>query len=144
MSRYVKRIVENLTKKYNTFCPFELANQLNILIVVSNIGKPLGIYKYIKKNRVIFLNEKLTDIEQKFVLAHELGHAVLHTKSSCFFSNVRNINKSKKEFEANVFAAELLINEKNIDFNQLQFFSIQQLSSYYEVPIELVELKFRK
>lgn len=112
MSRYVKRIVENLTKKYNTFCPFELANQLNILIIVSNIGKPLGIYKYIKKNRVIFLNENLTDIEQKFVLAHELGHAVLHTKSSCFFSNVRNINKSKKEFEANVFAAELLINEK--------------------------------
>lgn len=144
MNDYVKRVVMNLKRKYKTNCPYELAEYLNIVLIIEPLGKPLGMYNYINKNKVIWINSSITEDEIRYVLAHEIGHAVLHPKSSCFFSSVKNINISKKEYEANLFAAELLINERNIDNTQLENFSINQLSSYYKVPLGLIELKFRK
>lgn len=144
MNDYVKRVVMKLKRIYKTNCPYELAKYLNIVLVIEPLGKPLGMYNYINKNKVIWINSSIDEDEKRYVLAHEIGHAVLHPKSSCFFSSVRNINISKKEYEANLFAAELLINEKNIDNTQLEGFSINQLSSYYKVPLELIELKLRK
>lgn len=144
MNDYVKRVVMNLKRKYKTNCPYELAEYLDIVLVIEPLGKPLGMYNYINKNKVIWINSSMNEEERRYVLAHEIGHAVLHPKSSCFFSSVKNINISKKEYEANLFAAELLINEKNVDNTQLENFSINQLSSYYKVPLGLIELKFRK
>nr|DAW30966.1 MAG TPA: IrrE protein [Caudoviricetes sp.] len=97
-------------------------------------------YKYIKKNKLILINSSLSEQEQKYVLAHELGHAVLHTKSSCFCYGL-NVNTYKKEYEANIFSAELLINCDEKD-NTINGFSIDQLARYYNVPVGLINLKF--
>ena len=97
-------------------------------------------YKYIRKNRVIFINEDLSEEQQNFVLAHELGHAILHIKSSCFCYGL-NVNNYKKEYEANFFAAQLLIN--NCDEKILKNLSENELASYFRVPIELIKLKRR-
>ncbi|WP_297422216.1 ImmA/IrrE family metallo-endopeptidase [Clostridium sp.] len=73
-------------------------------------------YKYINKNKVIFISSVLSEIERRFVLAHEIGHTVLHPKSSCFFINENNyISKIKSEFEVNMFAAEFLIDDEAVD-----------------------------
>lgn len=144
MNEYIKRVVENLRKKYNTKCPFSLADYLGILLVIQPMGKTLGMYKYINRNKVIFLNSNLNENKKRYVLAHEIGHAVLHTKSSCFFTNTKNLNKLKKECEANLFAAEFLINNENIDFFYIKEYSTEQLASYYKVPSELIEFKFKK
>lgn len=144
MNNYIKRVVENLIKKYKTECPYELANYLNIILIIQPLGQPLGMYKYINRNKVIFLNSKLNEYERRYVLAHEIGHAVLHPKVSCFFTNTKNLNKVKKEYEANLFASEFLINFNNMDYLCIQGYSINQLSSYYRVPCELIEFKFRE
>lgn len=144
MNEYIKRVVDNLKKKYETECPYELASYLDVTIIIQPLGAPLGMYKYIKRNKIIFLNSILEENERRFVLAHEIGHAILHPKSSCFFTNTKNINTYKKEYEANLFASEFLIDFANIDTLYIQDFSINQLSSYFRVPSELIEFKFKE
>lgn len=143
MNKYIKRVVENLKKKYNTDCPYELARELGIVLIIEPLGKPLGMYKYINRNKVIWLNSFLEEDERRYVLAHEIGHSILHPKSYCFFSNVKSINTSKKEHEANLFAAELLLDLSKTDISYIDGYSINQLASSCKVPAELVELKFK-
>ncbi|UFH65556.1 ImmA/IrrE family metallo-endopeptidase [Clostridium cadaveris] len=139
MNTYIKRVINDLKEKYKTNDPFELANCLDVVLVTQPLGSIYGMYKYIKRNKVIYLNSNLDDCQKRFVLAHELGHCVLHTKSTCFFTSIGYINKGKKEYEANLFAAEFLIYD--VDPIILEGYSINQLAAYYEVPSELIELK---
>lgn len=144
MNEYIKRVIENLRKKYKTECPYELANYLGILLIIQPIGETLGMYKYMNRNKVVFLNSTLNEDERRYVLAHEIGHALLHPRSSCFFTNTKSLSKLKKEYEANLFASEFLINFANIDSLYIQGYSIGQLASYYRVPCELIEFKFKE
>lgn len=140
---YIKKIINKLKKKYNTSSPYELAECLNITIITQPLGNVWGMYKYIKRNKVIFINSVLSEVERRFVLAHEIGHAVLHPKSSCFFINENNyISKIKTEYEANIFAAEFLIEDVAVDVLDLDGFSLEQLARKYYVPSDIMKLKF--
>ncbi|NOW92371.1 Zn-dependent peptidase ImmA (M78 family) [Clostridium beijerinckii] len=140
---YIRKIINKLKKKYNTSSPYELAECLDITVIIQPLGSVWGMYKYIRKNKVIFINSILSEIERRFVLAHEIGHAVLHPKSSCFFINENNyISKIKSEYEANVFAAEFLIDDLAVDQLELDGFSLEQLARSYYVPVEIIKLKF--
>lgn len=106
----IKKIVLNLIKKYNTQDPFELAELLNIEYIIGSMGKCNGCYLYLKRHRCIFINDNLSDSEMSLVMAHELGHAILHRTENCYF--IRNktfMSTACIEKEANAFAAELLI-----------------------------------
>lgn len=142
--RYIKKLIENLKRKYNTNCPYELASYLGIKIIIEPLGKSWGMYMYLNKTRTIFINSILNDYEKRFVLAHEIGHAILHTKTSCFFSGTYSYNKIKKEYEANIFAAEFLIELEYTDTLYLEGYSMGQLASFYKVPLELIEFKFKE
>lgn len=138
MKDYIIKKVKQLTKKYNTTSPTEIADALDIVVIQKKLGTVWGMYKYIRKNRVIFVNDDLSEEEKNFVLAHELGHAILHIKSSCFCYGL-NVNNYKKEYEANFFSAQLLIN--NYDKKILKNLSENELAAYFKVPIELIKLK---
>ena len=54
-----------------------------------------GMYKYTKKNKVIFINSVLSEVERRFALAHPM----LNPKSSCYFINEHNyVSKIKSEY----------------------------------------------
>ena len=74
----IRRRVKNLEKKYGTKNPYSLCSKLKIKILYSDLGDIKGIYKKILGNRFIVINENLDEFCQKVVLAHELGHAILH------------------------------------------------------------------
>lgn len=110
MNRDIKKLVSYYVKKYNTRNPFELAKYLNVEVQIGNLGSRSGCYMFLKNHKCIFLNENLCESESMLVMAHELGHAILHRKENCYF--IRNktlLLTSKTEIEANTFAAELLI-----------------------------------
>lgn len=140
----INKLIKKLIRKYKTTNPYDLASCLNVLIFEVELKNTLGMYRYINKTRTIFINSNLSDEVKRFVLAHELGHAILHTKENCFYLRYNTfIKTSTYEVEANKFAAELLIDDKEFKSNIGKGFTAGQLASYFEVPEELIEYKFK-
>lgn len=71
-----------------------------------DLRKGLELYLYVKRTKIILINESLDDFSKQIVFAHEIGHAVLHTKETHAFSI--DTMKKYKEREANIFCSELL------------------------------------
>lgn len=57
---------------------------------------------------IVFIRDDLPYQYEKFILCHELGHAILHTEISEAAYNRKLINKGKLEKQANYFAIKLL------------------------------------
>ena len=76
----VKRLVARYVQKFETRDPFELAEHLNVEVQTGPMGSRSGCYMFLKNHRYIFINENLPEHEQRLVMAHELGHALLHRK----------------------------------------------------------------
>ena len=102
--------VLNLIVKYGTKNPFKLAKNLNIEILIEDLGEVRGLFKKVLKRKFIFINSRLSEFDKILVCAHELGHAVLHSSSNYQFliDNTRILRKSKLEDEANLFASFLI------------------------------------
>lgn len=62
-------------------------------------------------NVTIFIRPDLDCIYLQFLLAHELGHYILHYDTNISFNYYRRIYKTKMEKEANDFACELLLSD---------------------------------
>lgn len=141
----VKKSVSNLKKKFKTTNIFELIDFLNIEIIETDLGiKTLGMYRTIKRNKFIFLNNNLDYIEKKFILAHELGHAVLHSSVNCFFlENNSFFVKNKIEREANEFSAELLIDDIELKDLLCSSYTTAQIAALMEVPESLILYKLK-
>ena len=75
----IPRRVSNLIKKWGTRNPFLLCKYLKIDIMYRDLGDIKVYYKKSVGKKIIVLNEKLDEFSLKVVLAHELGHALLHT-----------------------------------------------------------------
>lgn len=60
--------------------------------------------------KCICINSDIDDPKlEDTIMAHELGHAILHTETEFMFFEGTLFNESKYERQANCFAAELLI-----------------------------------
>ena len=106
----IKKLVSRLVRKYQTRDPFEMIKGMNVILVHYPLEGVRGFYQYFQRNHIIYLDERLTEAEQRFVLAHELGHLFLHKKANAIFMDSRTqFNTDKYEREANTFAMELLV-----------------------------------
>ena len=115
-----KTIIEEadrLIEKCGTSDPFEIASMTGIkLKMIDYFEEVKGAYFVIEKNRYVFLNSNLPDELQRVVLAHELGHDRLHSDAAeggLIDNRIYDIS-SNMEYEANLFAAELLIDDDEI------------------------------
>lgn len=64
---------------------------------------------YDHDNNSILVNETISDEDKHFVIAHEVGHSVLHPESNYVDYFTKNSGKVARETEANMFAYELLM-----------------------------------
>ena len=139
MKRNIKKLVSYYVRKYDTRNPFELARYLNVKIQGGDLGGRAGCYMFLKNHKCIFLNENLNENELLVVMAHELGHAIMHRKENCYF--IRNktfLLTSKNEIEANKFASELLISDEILNENKnCTTAQIARLTGYNEYLIKL-------
>lgn len=109
--------VANLVKKYDTTDPYCLAKELGITVMVLNLPDSVrGFFVRVLHRKYIVINASLPETSRKVVLCHELGHARLHPDYGYYytFSGTYFI-KSRKEAEANEFAAYLLSYSSEID-----------------------------
>lgn len=139
MNNKIRGLVSYYKRKFNTDNPFEIADNLGILYQFCDIDFE-GCYMFLKNHRYIFIKKDLPDAEMRMVMAHELGHAILHRKNNCYF--IRNktlLLNSKIEKEANLFAAELLIPNEIILENYN--YTVSQFSKMLGYDEQLVELR---
>ena len=136
---------ERLIAKYDTRNPYAIAAKLGIYVLnFDTPGTLKGMYSVIKRSRFIFVNESLDDELRRFVCAHELGHDILHRhlaengglKESSFFDM-----KSKPEMEANVFAANLMISDKEVMSYAEEGYTAEDMSKELYVPYPLALIK---
>lgn len=132
---WIKNKVLQLTKTYKTNDPFELAAAMNIKVYQWDLhSEIMGFYKYIRRNRFIFINVNLVDEDKKFTCSHELGHAVLHTKVNTPFLKVNTFYSIDKiEREANEFAVNLLLYDKNLKDYETKFDIMRESGIPYEM-----------
>lgn len=140
----IKARVNRLVRFYKTRDPFEMIKGMNIILVNYPLEGVRGFYQYFQRNNIIYLDEKLSDSERRFVLAHELGHMILHKKSNAIFMDTRTqFNTSKYEQEANLFAMELLLPDQILDEYAQSGYSTEQLSRITGYYTELIKLRLK-
>lgn len=128
-------------KKYKTNNPFKIAEHKNIKVVTTDLHDDIsGFYLYMRKSQYIFLNSSLSDKEVLFVSAHELGHALQHTRISTPFLKGKTLfSVDKIEVEANKFAVELLMPDDLLrEYEHLSIYDVAKVSN---VPKEVCHLK---
>jgi Zn-dependent peptidase ImmA (M78 family) len=109
-------IPPKLIRKYGTRNPFLLAGEKGVEIMMrDDFDRQKGAFSLMLNVPFIFINNNLSDEMKRIVCAHELGHAMLHRKLCRKMKNqtiqeyeIFDI-RSTTEYEANIFAAELLI-----------------------------------
>lgn len=143
MNSKILRFIQYYTRLCDTNNPFIIADYLNIEVFRCPLGRIAGYYKYLKKHKCIYINSELEDNFSKVVMAHELGHAILHAKENCaFMSRKTLLLTSKIERQANIFAAHLLITDEMLS-NYIGC-TQEQFCSCTGYPKELIELRLQK
>lgn len=110
--------VKKIVHKFGTNNPMQIARESNITIkYLNDLEDLLGLYTVFERKRFIFLNNNLDEYMMRMVLAHELGHDTLHrhlTKDRPFQEHVLFDITSQPEYEANIFAAHLLLDDNQV------------------------------
>ncbi|MBQ9484289.1 MAG: ImmA/IrrE family metallo-endopeptidase [Ruminiclostridium sp.] len=117
VSERIFSLVRKTVREQRTSDPFSLARGLGLDVDYADLGELKGFYVVYKTGRYIVINHNLDERMSRLVLAHEIGHDMLHRDiaenggmgESSFFDMT-----SKPEREANIFAAELLISDDDM------------------------------
>jgi len=147
-SDYVKKLTDNVIRRFSTRDPFQIADGLGIAVLYRNDFTELkGMYTVIKRKRFVFLNANLPEQVQTVVCAHELGHDALHRQiaaSEAFREFVLYNMKSMYEYEANTYAAHLLLDDNEIYELAREGCDVVQIAQKMNTDINLVLIKMHK
>ena len=145
---YITSEVERLIKKHDTRNPLELCKAMDIQVRYKDLDNSIKAYfVVISRIKNIVINNRIHSTVQRILLAHELGHAVLHQEIALLrgFQELELFDThDPTEYEANLFAAELLIEDcellELLNDSDKSFFGVAR--ELY-VPAELLDFKFR-
>lgn len=134
--------VEKTVRKYHTRDPYKIAREKNVLLVFAPLIDVRGFFQYFQRNNIIYIDETLSEHEQRFVCAHELGHMHMHKSDNFLYMDTKTgFNTNKYEIEANQFAVNLLIPDEVILENYNC--TVGQLSRIFGYEKALIELRLK-
>jgi Zn-dependent peptidase ImmA (M78 family) len=142
----IKDNIKDLVKKNKTRNPFELAEALEIILVESSLKDGLnGCYHEKAGFQFIYINRDLPYEKRLMVAAHELGHAILHRgRNILYLSNNTYYTRGTFEREANLFAAELLLEDDFFEkYKHIENCTLEYVSKCECVSYELVDYKLK-
>lgn len=119
MDQRAVTVARRLIRKYRTRDPEEIATNLGVQVKrLYNLKHQKGFFKVIANVCFIFVNGNLSKQMQRMIIAHELGHAVLHKKLCVEAGGIIEFEifnmTNTAEYEANVFQSILLIDEDEL------------------------------
>lgn len=141
-----EEVVNKLLADYNLRDPEKLCKELGLTIYDCPDFQDLkGMYACISGRPCIFVKADLSTSMRKVILAHELGHHLLHNDILGDLAIVQDHSffdmSSLPELEANLFAAELLLDDANFLDLAKRGLSLEQLAGAFEMPVELMQVK---
>ena len=147
---YICREVKRLKKKYHESDPFKLCDAMGIILLDAPMGNYQGACKGFfltqSRKRSITINSDLPEELQRIIVTHELGHAVLHAKAAgvnAFHDFELFDSASIMEYEANIFAADFLMDDDDVLEKLNEDISFFSAAALLRVPPELLDFKFR-
>ena len=105
-------IAERIAAEYQTRNPETIATGMGIDVLYLPFCGMYGMACAVGENRLIGVDSSLDEHVRKLVIAHELGHFVLHPEGNFFFVLNQTMFYSKLEYQANMFAIGLCIGEE--------------------------------
>ena len=145
---YIDKTVNKLIRKYKTRNPYEICDALGIHVRLLDLGVNCKAY-YLPVSRIrnIVLSTRVSEPLRRVLVAHELGHDRLHYEIALLqgFHEMEMFDFIKPtEFQANMFAAELLLDDTELfdlfNDSDSSFFGIAR---ELDVPAALLDFKFR-
>ena len=149
LAESIKREASRLKAKYQTVDLHKICQRLKIRVQELPMGTSpkacKGFFLVNARCKVITINSDLPEEIRRIILAHELGHAILHCGPAlAAFHDFSPFDfNNQMEYEANIFAAEFLLdNEDVLDalHDQIDLYSMAKL---FCVPPELMDFKNR-
>lgn len=145
MDDFVIRKASQLKKKYGTGDPFVIMDALGVQVKYNDNFTHLKAFYYVMLGiPYVVINASLDENEMRTVAAHELGHHILH-RQLAKNSPLREIGfydmKSGPEYEANLFASELLIDDSELTTLIREEADYYKICSVMCVPRELMIFK---
>ncbi len=145
----IAKSVASLVKKYDERDPFRLCDAMGITVIMQSMGTApdaiKGFFLESHRIRTITVNSDLPEVIQRIIVAHELCHAIHHrTGGVCAFHEIAMFDEnSMMEKDANVFAAELLLEDADVFEVLNQDTTFFSAAAILQVPAELLDFKFR-
>lgn len=105
-----------------------------------------GAITFDKGNARIFINSSLPPARKTFTLAHEFGHYILHPNEDNLrldYMKYDDSENSKKETEANYFAAAFLMPKERFVHIYRMLRDESQVARYFGVSIAAVRIRLR-
>lgn len=95
---YAKRYDNNI---------YSLIKDLNIKVNKIDLENLYGFTVNMNGNSFLYVNCNIDEYSQEYIIAHEIGHILLHDNKLREFNKIAN-NKNKEELQANLFATIFL------------------------------------
>lgn len=142
---YIYDTANDIIEKGKTRNPFSICENEGIKVKFADYFDRLpGMVIYMFGKPIVIINSNLTEQQQREVCAHELGHILLHADamSSGYLENYEIYEmQDKKEYQANVFAAHLLIDEDEMLDHFYEGYDVFATSKILEVNPILLNIK---
>lgn len=125
---------QDLIDKFDTSDPFEICDNLGIHIIYCDLPDAIeGFFQNIYDEFIIYVNFNIEEEKIDGVVAHELGHIIMHSELNVVFLKENTyLNVNKYEREANIFSAYLNFDKFEFDEN------IVGLSNYLQVDFDII------
>lgn len=139
---------DRLVRGCGTRDPLVIAGEIGVITMDEpGFTHLLGMYTVLQRNRYIFLNPKMNEYWRAMVAAHELGHDQRHrdlARNNALQEFVLFNLKNRTEYEANAFAAHILIDNDDVYDLGRQGYDIVEISAMLNSHINLMLIKIHE
>lgn len=107
----------------------------------------LGMYTFQWNHRLMFLNSKMGECMTQMVAAHEIGHDVCHralAKASGMKEFMLFNMKDNTEYEANAFAAHILLDNDEVYSMARQGYDVEEIAQAMNSHVDLMLIKMQE
>jgi len=140
-----RQLTADLIREYGTRDPFQIAFLMDVAVKFINTRRQKGLCAVFDGYPFIFINQNLSEQMQRMTCAHELGHILLH--KDILAGNVPLLEyelfdiRNSTEYEANVFAADLLIDEDELQELVTEGGDVVSIASALDINVNLLLIK---